>query len=133
MPLFGAGVGVERHQGVPIEPVSHAILAVKVGGRRTERRVYDPALHIEREEAPGVCARTILPRIARPGLRARFSGARNRVECPYQLARPCVPAAYVAIGAGRGRTLAVAAPRDHDISEHPWRRLQHLPSLLQTS
>src|SRR5260370_27410581 len=91
MPLFGAGAGVERHQGVPIEPVSHAILAVKVGGRRTERRVYDPALHIEREEAPGVCARTILPRIARPGLRSRISGARNRVQCPHHLAPPSVP------------------------------------------
>ena len=45
--------------------------------------------------------------------------------------RAGVPAAYVAIGAGGGRALAVAGTRDDDIAEHRGRRLQHKPRVVQ--
>src|ERR1039457_3724369 len=46
--------GVERHQRVSIEPVSHAILAVEVGGQRTERCIHNSTFYIHRKETPCV-------------------------------------------------------------------------------
>src|SRR5262249_41246401 len=105
----------------------------EVIGRRTEGRVDDPAFHIDREEAPDICARAVLPGAGRPGFRSRFARARHRMKGPEQLASPSVPAANVAVRSHAWGALAVAASGDDDIAKDGWRRLELEPPVFEIS
>src|SRR5215471_15895593 len=109
MPLLFAGASIERHQGVPVQVVPNAIRAVKIGGRGAERGIYDPALHVDGEEAPDVGPRSILPGAGGPGLRSRLARPRHGVKSPEELARLSIPGANITVSAGTRRTLAIAA------------------------
>src|ERR1017187_8968470 len=74
--------GIERHQRVPVQAVSNPIRAIKVGGRRAQRRVHNPALHIDCEESPHIGPRSILPATSGPCLRSRLPRPRDRVKGP---------------------------------------------------
>ena len=107
---------VQRHDRVSVEVRPLAIAAVVVRRRRSEGRVDEPALDVDREERPHVRARAVLPALAFPRLHARLAGTRHRVERPEQL-RPCARPSRGCRRRGRrlGRLLAVVAAGDDDV------------------
>ena len=91
--------------------------------RRAERHVDDTALDVDREEAPDVDARTVLPAVAAPGVDVLLARARHRLERPDQLPRVHIPGAHVA-RRSLWRVLLRAAAGDDEVPVHDRRRAE---------
>src|SRR4051794_41664350 len=98
VPLLLARARVQSHQRIAVKVVSDPVRAVKVRGRRAERRIHDPALHVDAEKPPNVRPRAILPRIGGTPLRPPLTLPRQRIKSPKKHARSRVPPSDVALG-----------------------------------
>src|SRR2546428_13988816 len=133
VPFLLAGARIQRHERVPIEIVPSAIRAIEVVSWRAQRRVHDPALYIDREEAPHIRARSVFPGTGRPGLRPRLARAGHGVKSPQQLARPGIPTANVPIRTRAGGALAIAASRNDRIAQDGPRRLELISAVFKVA
>ena len=101
---------VEREQAVAEQIVALAIAAVEIVRRRAGRQKDDAVLLVEREIAPRVRAARVPEGILGPRLVSVFTGPRNRVERPHELAAEHVVRADVP----RRRPVAFADVRSDD-------------------
>src|SRR5260370_25883849 len=113
MPDSLARVGVQGKQTICEEIIANAIGAVEIKCGRACRNVENSSLGIESHSSPIVGRATGLPRIFWPRVVAEFTGMRNGVKRPTQLAGSGVVSANIAWG--RRESIGVAATEYHQV------------------
>src|SRR5258706_10315794 len=113
MPDSLARVGVQGKQTICEEIIANTIGAVEIKCGRACRNVENSSQGIESHSSPIVGRATGLPRIFWPRVVAEFTGMRNGVKRPTQLAGSGVVSANIAWG--RRESLGVAATEDHQV------------------
>src|ERR1700683_2897631 len=81
-----ASAGIQREQRIPEQVVALAIGAIKIIASSTQRKISDAALLVDGHLTPVVNAAFGFPGIRRPCVVSEFTGARNHMERPHQLA-----------------------------------------------
>ena len=81
VPPQPARIDVERHERARVQVVPLAQITVPIRTRVTRAPVEQPQLRIVGTRQPGRSA-AMFPRVAGPGVAARFTGCRNRPESP---------------------------------------------------
>src|SRR6202161_1475201 len=85
MPQIFSRAGIERQQAIAEEAGTGTVGAIEIIGRRSQWKVRDPALFIDRHPAPVVGAANIRPGIFRPGIVTKFAGMGNGMKDPHHL------------------------------------------------
>ena len=120
MPEPFAGAQIEREQAIAEEIRSHAVRAVPVVGRRSQREVADGALLVDGDLTPGIDAADVFPGVGRPRLIAELPGTRHGVEGPEQLSGQHVVCPDVS--GGRPIRFTGRRPENDHVPEHMPRR-----------
>ena len=95
VPADFAGVGIERDDRRGIQILLRAMAAVVLRRRLADRQEDQPALGVDRAEAPVRGRARGHPVVLRPGVVAGLARVRDRVEGPDQLAGSDIPRADV--------------------------------------
>src|SRR5215468_3459836 len=102
MPNALSGGSVERNQAICKEVVAKSIRTVKIICRGTGGDVHNSSPRIDGHAGPIVRACAVGPGIFRPGLVTEFTGMRDRVEGPCQVASAHAVCTNVAWRTGQG-------------------------------
>src|SRR6267142_3188224 len=101
--------------------------AIEIGCRRLHRQVYEPEFFVDGDLCPYTRIAIRSPRIVQPGVVAKLSRPRDRIEAPKLLARTDIECANLPFG------VVVRLDRhaflhghsdDHDILDDGWCRVQ---------
>src|SRR5690606_9345125 len=87
MPQSFAGMCIQRQDAIAKQVASGPIRTVVVIRRRSNRKIGNAAIFINRNLTPCVGAAYIFIGLLRPSVITIFTGMRNGVENPYQLTR----------------------------------------------
>ena len=124
-----AGLGIQRQQTVGEQIAAHPVRAIKVVHRRAGGRKDNAALLVNHHAGPVVGGAGGLPGIHRPAVMTKFTGARNGVEDPAQLAGVHVPGADTA-GLRRRGLAGAEAGDDHVVIDHAGRGQRDIELLV---
>src|ERR1700691_3542368 len=119
MPKIFARAGVERQQAIAEKTGARAIRTIKVIGGRSQRKVSDPALFVDRHPTPVVGAANILPGIFRPAIVTKLSGVGNGMKDPDHFSGEHVIGANIAWR--RSVLFSCAGTQNQEILEDPSR------------
>ena len=101
-----ASARVQREQRIPEQVVALAIRAIKIVASGTQREVSDAALLVDGHLIPVVNAAHRFPGIRRPRVVSEFTGMRDHMERPHQLAGEDI----VGVNVGGRGIVTVALP-----------------------
>src|SRR6266446_980196 len=123
MPDALARLRIQGNQAICEKIVTDAIGAIEIKCRRARGYIDNSALRIERHSGPIVRSAAGLPRIAGPGVIAKFTRVRDGVKRPAQLAGPNVVGANITRRGGK--SLRVSSANDHQFLVNDARAAQN--------